>query len=92
VAHAASARISLRQSETDQLGGRRHLKIRLRQLLDMGSGKGRIGTDSCPALCPPPLQGFRDWLLHLRYTNPLHSVEPTRALNTELQEQKARPE
>src|SRR5258705_12496022 len=33
-AHAASDRISLRQSETDQLGGTRHLKIRLRQLPD----------------------------------------------------------
>ena len=30
-AHAASARISLRQSEIDQLGGTRHLKIRFRQ-------------------------------------------------------------
>jgi hypothetical protein len=46
-AHAASARISLRQSEIDQLGGTRHLKIRFRQLpiSDKGSSPIRVSPN-----------------------------------------------
>ena len=60
------------------MGGTRHLKIRLRELSNMGKDDEPMTADSCFSLRPLPVQKIRDWLLRLGDTGTSTRAVPAR--------------